>query len=625
MIGNNINIGRNMPERFNVLVVGSSNVGKKSLAHALLSKYKATSLVDHATVAFKQFDSARRVEVQHFHSFQTVSASGGLKFSLYCTSGYDDFIDNREAVNDVKSDLEKRHQQWLDIRSQAVSEETRLSLDNRIHCILYLVGAHGMKEIDELFIRTISGLAPIVPIIYRSDGLSNEAKFCALKLVEDNITAASLNLSAETGSSTGWCCYDFDKRQVEEPSISTVPESGASPNIPAQYQCKPVPGTPPGPCSFSHQSIAPNMLTPPLLFHAANLHEGSVAVQALNSVVFDSPGPGGSAFCMVGCTSSAGSSPPSSLTPPQFGSPSPSPGAKELDRRQSNFVGEFGAFEFTTDSPDLSVHQAAVNNDDHTAEGESQAVSTSASTEGLEHLEGLLEAIQQRQLYRSTCNAARSLFYGEDGSATVGFFDTSQESTSCAAAEQYSEIETFAGCTNEGSRELGHLERANVFIISSASVYGGGQTQHTDAPVSHCDFARLQAWLFEEGVHLRAMKRATQNQSIALYLRLGGEPLVPHSRAIAKASCPLWKGLVVAVAENPVLAWLLLSVTGAALSSWVFRLGTKATAGQSLGLKENSVSYFNAQSNTIADIGTVLESDPLAGAGSHFVYGNVFP
>ena len=229
MIGNNINIGRNMPERFNVLVVGSSNVGKKSLAHALLSKYKATSLVDHATVAFKQFDSARRVEVQHFHSFQTVSASGGLKFSLYCTSGYDDFIDNREAVNDVKSDLEKRHQQWLDIRSQAVSEETRLSLDNRIHCILYLVGAHGMKEIDELFIRTISGLAPIVPIIYRSDGLSNEAKFCALKLVEDNITAASLNLSAETGSSSGrWRSPPFQQYPRVVPAPTFLRSTSAS-------------------------------------------------------------------------------------------------------------------------------------------------------------------------------------------------------------------------------------------------------------------------------------------------------------------------------------------------------------------------------------------------------------
>ena len=57
----------------------------------------------------------------------------------------DDFINNNFAIEDIEENLIKRHQDWQQIDAQLVSEEGRLALDRRIHCIFYLMGANGMK------------------------------------------------------------------------------------------------------------------------------------------------------------------------------------------------------------------------------------------------------------------------------------------------------------------------------------------------------------------------------------------------------------------------------------------------------------------------------------------------
>ena len=73
------------------------------------------------------------------------------KLFFYVYHLIDDYIDNSNAVADIESNLIKRHEDWQHIDAQMVSEEARLALDRRIHCIFYLMGANGMK-VNSIFL-----------------------------------------------------------------------------------------------------------------------------------------------------------------------------------------------------------------------------------------------------------------------------------------------------------------------------------------------------------------------------------------------------------------------------------------------------------------------------------------
>lgn len=85
-----INIGQHPAERFNILVVGPGNVGKKSLIYSLLSKFVSEGSLggNDMAIANKNEYHDRKVHIKQYDFFQTASDSGSLHLHLYCTTGY---------------------------------------------------------------------------------------------------------------------------------------------------------------------------------------------------------------------------------------------------------------------------------------------------------------------------------------------------------------------------------------------------------------------------------------------------------------------------------------------------------------------------------------------------------
>ena len=80
-----IKIGKPEPERFNILVVGPSNIGKKFFLQMLLGKYQIPFEVCSSKKLSKQFGT---VSINHLSGISMEAAEGTLDIHLYISQGY---------------------------------------------------------------------------------------------------------------------------------------------------------------------------------------------------------------------------------------------------------------------------------------------------------------------------------------------------------------------------------------------------------------------------------------------------------------------------------------------------------------------------------------------------------
>lgn len=99
-----------------------------------------------------------------------------------------DHINNQFSFDLIKQDLVSRHDSWRNLDAQLLTEEERLSLDTRIHCVLYFISPNRIKVIDGAFLEHIHELAPIVPVVAKADSMTPEELSVCLKRVHNAIT-----------------------------------------------------------------------------------------------------------------------------------------------------------------------------------------------------------------------------------------------------------------------------------------------------------------------------------------------------------------------------------------------------------------------------------------------------
>lgn len=113
--------------------------------------------------------------------------------------------------------MHHRHEAWRNIDAQLVSEEDRLSTDERIHCVLYFISPHRMKDIDKEFLLQLADVVPIVPILSKADAMTTDELFEHVQ----SVSSAISNLSTSSGESL---CYEFfnNSSRTQDPIQSSV-------------------------------------------------------------------------------------------------------------------------------------------------------------------------------------------------------------------------------------------------------------------------------------------------------------------------------------------------------------------------------------------------------------------
>ena len=206
-----INVGKPEPTRFNLLIIGESNLGKRTFLKSVLKKYNQEITIKPTEV------EAESIKIEETCSFDVSSDTGDIHFHVYTSPGYGelrqklvhalsfsvliananctltsgDSIDNAFSFDIIRNDLLARHDAWCHIDAQLLSEQERLTMDERIHCVLYFISPNKIKAIDLAFIKQMESLVPIVPIIGKADSMTPDELSRYLAQVSDAVMSLS--------------------------------------------------------------------------------------------------------------------------------------------------------------------------------------------------------------------------------------------------------------------------------------------------------------------------------------------------------------------------------------------------------------------------------------------------
>jgi len=200
--------------RFNIMVVGECGNGKTTMLRALFRRYSEKN------IAKKEFTGKRQtIRIEEIGQFTLPAENLDIDVHLYDTPGYGDQINNQSAIDEVQNFLVAAHAHWLQVNGNHLTERERNQQDGRIHLLFYFVAPHRMKQIDKEFLKQLSGLANIVPVISKSDTMTLQERAEHLLLLHTTIQ------SLDGGSSS----TIFDFCEVEDESHPFLPMVLAAP------------------------------------------------------------------------------------------------------------------------------------------------------------------------------------------------------------------------------------------------------------------------------------------------------------------------------------------------------------------------------------------------------------
>ncbi|KAJ1964596.1 Cell division control protein 3 [Dispira parvispora] len=153
---------------FVVMVVGESGLGKSTLVNTLFN----------SRLIPEKEDVPPSSEVPKTVAIQNISADiqeNGVKLRLTVvdTPGFGDFINNEESWKPILMDIESRFDSFL-------AQETRANrtkfVDNRVHACIYFIAptGHSLREIDIEFMKRLHTKVNLIPVIAKSDTLTEE-------------------------------------------------------------------------------------------------------------------------------------------------------------------------------------------------------------------------------------------------------------------------------------------------------------------------------------------------------------------------------------------------------------------------------------------------------------------
>jgi len=189
---------------FTLMVAGESGLGKSTLINSLfLTDLYPDRVVPTASERLKrtvQIDSST-VEIEE--------RGVKLRLTVVDTPGYGDAIDNTDSFTQIIRYIDDQFERYLKDESGLNRKNI---VDNRVHCCFYFISpyGHGLKPLDIDFMKQLSNKVSIVPVIAKSD--------CLTQKEIQNLKARILNEINENGIRI-YSLPDCDSDEDEEYKI----------------------------------------------------------------------------------------------------------------------------------------------------------------------------------------------------------------------------------------------------------------------------------------------------------------------------------------------------------------------------------------------------------------------
>ncbi|KAJ8263969.1 hypothetical protein GJAV_G00143630 [Gymnothorax javanicus] len=156
---------------FNIMVVGHSGLGKSTLVNTLFK-----SQVSRKTSGWSRDEKIpKTVEIK---SVSHVIEEGGVKMKLTVidTPGFGDQINNENCWEPISKYINEQYEKFLK-EEVNIARKKRIP-DTRVHCCLYFISptGHSLRQLDIEFMKHLSRMVNIIPIIAKADTLTPEEK-----------------------------------------------------------------------------------------------------------------------------------------------------------------------------------------------------------------------------------------------------------------------------------------------------------------------------------------------------------------------------------------------------------------------------------------------------------------
>lgn len=178
-------------QTLSLLVCGASGTGKSSFINTLVGR---RVLFDSENPSSKPSSQSVRFTTTLAELEEPLSDGSKLALSLIETECFGVQLDHQADINNVAEFIEHRYDEVL-------AEESRIRRnprfkDNRIDACLYFVEptSHGLRELDVLTLRRISGIINVIPVLARADTLTPSELVTNKRLVTEDLRFHDINV-----------------------------------------------------------------------------------------------------------------------------------------------------------------------------------------------------------------------------------------------------------------------------------------------------------------------------------------------------------------------------------------------------------------------------------------------
>ncbi|XP_012611704.2 septin-9 isoform X1 [Microcebus murinus] len=156
---------------FNIMVVGQSGLGKSTLINTLFKSKISRKSVQPTS----EERIPKTIEIKSItHDIEEKGVR--MKLTVIDTPGFGDHINNENCWQPIMKFINDQYEKYLQ-EEVNINRKKRIP-DTRVHCCLYFIPAtgHSLRPLDIEFMKRLSKVVNIVPVIAKADTLTLEER-----------------------------------------------------------------------------------------------------------------------------------------------------------------------------------------------------------------------------------------------------------------------------------------------------------------------------------------------------------------------------------------------------------------------------------------------------------------
>ncbi|KAM6175542.1 septin-9 isoform 1-T1 [Erethizon dorsatum] len=198
---------------FNIMVVGQSGLGKSTLINTLFKSKISRKSVQPTS----EEHIPKTIEIKSItHDIEEKGVR--MKLTVIDTPGFGDHINNENCWQPIMKFINDQYEKYL--QEEVNINRKKHIPDTRVHCCLYFIPAtgHSLRPLDVEFMKRLSKVVNIVPVIAKADTLTLEERVYFKQRITADLLSNGIDVYPQKEFDE-----DAEDRQVNEKFREMIP------------------------------------------------------------------------------------------------------------------------------------------------------------------------------------------------------------------------------------------------------------------------------------------------------------------------------------------------------------------------------------------------------------------